>query len=55
MKAWIARRRRARLPAAVSPKTEINNPLRLDNSEYLQVMKELDEVLAAPLPENSAL
>jgi hypothetical protein len=56
LRAWLAAKRRAPPPPALSK--EVWNPLRLDDEEYLSVMKELDEVLATPVtetPKNSSL
>jgi hypothetical protein len=52
MKAWIAAKRRRRRSSMVAPAAaaEVKNPLRLDDEEYLQVMKELDEVLSFSAP-----
>jgi hypothetical protein len=58
---WLrGRRRRGRrpslvAPAAPAPAVEAKNPLRLDDEEYLRVMKDLDEVLGAEKLENSSL
>jgi hypothetical protein len=60
LRAWLRRLRRKGGEAApihvAPPSTEIKNPLRLDDEEYLRVMKELDDVLSPPgKPEHSSL
>ncbi len=50
LRAWLASKRRRAPAAALTTeplKREVRNPLRLDDEEYLSVMKELDEVLSA--------
>ena len=49
LRGWLASKRR-RKPVVTAPAAEVKNPLRLDDTEYLQVMKDLDEVLTEPLP-----
>ena len=46
LRAWLAAKRR-RKPVVTAPAAEVKNPLRLDDTEYLEVMKELDEVLGS--------
>ena len=61
LRAWLERKRRRRrrtslvAPAAPALEAEIKNPLRLNDEEYLRVMKELDEVLGDEEAENSSL
>ena len=61
LRAWLRQRRQRRRTSLVAPAAsataarEVKNPLRLDDEEYLRVMRDLDEVLSAETPENSSL
>jgi hypothetical protein len=55
LRTWMRRRRRRTSLVAPAAAREVKNPLRLDDEEYLRVMKELDEVLATETPQNSSL